>query len=249
MRLARREPRWSAERRAVSAETAPCSGEHGQVDGAPVGAPPPFFLGEARRGFLQWRGKTRMQRRIARTGSLCLASPRRGGGVDRRRTVEGASRDASFVVGAERCDADAGTPAPSGEAPSPQPSPRTRGEGVRLDLPERRGFNPGQIKRAENTPNAAREEHEHDLSHCRCAADHAPPARRREERRSRGAHHRARGRRGRRLRLLSGELSGTVAHAGGLRSDRGAGGSRGQARRACGVRHARADRCQGRHRL
>jgi hypothetical protein len=40
----------------------------------------------------------------------------------------------------------------SGEAPSPQPSPRTRGEGVRLDLPERRGFNPAQIKRAHHAP-------------------------------------------------------------------------------------------------
>ena len=30
---------------------------------------------------------------------------------------------------------------------------------------------------------------------------------------------------------------------------RGARGSRGQARRACGVRHARADRCQGGERL
>ncbi|MGB6345341.1 MAG: hypothetical protein WBG15_21770, partial [Xanthobacteraceae bacterium] len=43
----------------------------------------------------------------------------------------------------------------NGEAP-PQPSPRARGEGARLDLPERRGFNPMQIKRARYAPYAAK---------------------------------------------------------------------------------------------
>ena len=49
--------------------------------------------------------------------------------------------------------------------------------------------------------------------------------------------------------LLPGDLSGAVAHAGDLRSDRGDGRGRRQPWRACRVRHDRADRRQSRDRL
>ena len=110
----------------------------------------------------------------------------------------------------------------------------------RLDLAARARLQSG----ADNAE--ARKGAAHDLPHRRCAADFAPSRRGRAQRRRRGARDRARGRRGRRFRLFPGNLSRPVAHAGDVRSDRGAGGGGGQARRACGVRHHRADRSQGR---
>src|SRR5216683_661686 len=89
----------------------------------------------------------------------------------------------------------------------------------------------------------------HDLSHRRGAADLPSAGHRRRQCRRRGARHRARGRRRRPVRLLPRDLSGTLAHAGDVRSDRGHGRGGGEAQDSRGVRDHRADRCGGRHGL
>ena len=123
--LAWQAPRWSAERRAVSAETAAVPRWARPMDGAPVGAPPPFFAREAfgRAWLREWRGKTRARMRRG-NGRAAYPPPRSGGGGPRACAVEGASESELRC----RCGKIVEARGPSHRTSCGPPSPLSRGD-------------------------------------------------------------------------------------------------------------------------